>query len=333
LSGDGHISWEELLAAADRALEVEEWRRAEAHLVQCAECELKWRKVQRLREAFWLDASVVPGREDCLEEDKLAAYLDERLPAEEAYGVQQHIQQCEECFSRLARACKAQASKPGREIVSTPAWLKKLAQAAAGPVPGRSRSIWSRFWRGLQEKLGGWLASPWPGYVLAGVLLALLLWPEGKRQTMQVVNLPQTTGLWVFPEAAVSFRGRGADRSMVLDESRVLHRELNFSGMKVQEKPGWGLIFTWPKMEGTQEYNFTLFVQDEQGKRVIVSVTTPEERYDFSYAKYGRLSPGRLYEWEVCGKYGAGLYFKAEAKFIIKMVEQESLATGKDLKR
>lgn len=70
-----HISWANILAAADQALEADELERVFSHIAQCHECNRNWQKVQGLQPVFPVNGQS-DMKESCLDAEKIAAYLD-----------------------------------------------------------------------------------------------------------------------------------------------------------------------------------------------------------------------------------------------------------------
>jgi hypothetical protein len=324
----GHISWPDLLATVDQACETGGQERIFKHLAKCQECLQKWEEIRKMRVIFSAGKQPEsPPSKNCLDEEKIATYLDQRLSEAEVQALQRHIRNCNFCFYRLAHSykCQQQIESQESEPVTTPPWLLKEALSLGQPTsrPRRPDSARTRRIGFNLQRPFAWirerLLSPLPGYALAGVslLLLLLLRPGLSREAGQLVSFPETTGLWVFAEVPVAYRNGTGGVATALDESKALYQEPLFSGMRVEEKKGRGLVFCWPTMKDTQEYNFTLLSKDRKGDRILLSVTTPKERYDYSYKKYGTLETGRLYEWVVSGNYGDGLHFKAKANFTI----------------
>jgi hypothetical protein len=319
-----HISWPDMLAAVDHALEPARQEGVYKHLAECRDCLQRWQEIRRMRIVFSAGKQPEsPLGDECLDEEKIAGYLDRSLAEAEFRKLNQHIQDCDFCFCRLAYAykCHQRLKLKKDKMITTPPWLVEKALSLSQSTSRESRPGWiPRL--GLElRRLFGWiraeLFSPVPGYTLAGICLLLLLWQGLSRETGRLVSFPETTGLWVFAEVPVAYRDNAGKSVMTVDESRALYREPHFAGMKVKQKKGWGLVFTWPKMKDTQEYNFTLLAKGKEKDRILVSVTTREEKYEYSYKKYGMLDTDQLYEWVVSGNYGDGLHFKARASFTI----------------
>lgn len=204
-------------------------------------------------------------------------------------------------------------------MVSTPSWLKEKVISPEQSI--QEKTFHMNGIRRVLEWIKEGLWSPVPAYTLAVVFLILVVFQGRVKQLPsggeRLIALSETTGLWMFPEVEVACRNEAAGQDTVLDESKALYREPRFEGMSVQAKKGSGLFFSWPEMEGTKEYKFTLISKSPKGDRTMVSVTTQIGQYDFSYKKYGKLVPDRLHEWYITGKYGDNLQFKAKSSFIL----------------
>lgn len=321
---ENHISWADLLAILDQEMEPERLKKLQEHLTACPECKQKYHEINMVRTAASdSDRKKSSVGEGCVDDEKIAAFLDKRLSEAEVQSLQKHIQECDSCFSRQARAFKSHLHLESHEgkMISTPSWLKDKAISHCSSQATNSKSEF--FLRAIGEKILRWLkqglVSPLPGYAIAGILLIFFLWGGNKNRSAQerLINFPETTGLWIYKEIPVSYRDGNENPDMIMDDKQPLYREPNFSGLVVKEKEDCGLAFSWPKMENTQKYHFTLFFLDNREKQVLLSVDTSENAYDYCYKKFGNLNFDRLYKWEVSGKYGDGLHFKAKGNFTL----------------
>jgi serine/threonine protein kinase/tetratricopeptide (TPR) repeat protein len=71
---------------------------------------------------------------DCLDEDRVLAYVQRLMPATEAKQLQHHIESCESCFDVIAEMSRANAAKDeGERLVST-VYATRRSRDARGPA-------------------------------------------------------------------------------------------------------------------------------------------------------------------------------------------------------
>ncbi len=259
----------------------------------------------------------------CLDEETIAVYLDNGLSKKENQKLQEHIKTCNRCFHQLAGFYKNYHNTKQEEIqhASLPVWLNEriLAlnqpdSASVAPAPKIKQPPAACNLPQILSWIKKILASPIPAYALAGVLLMFFIKAQPDKSS-RLLSFPQTTDLWVFDKVAVAYKNTTTAKAPVLDEGQALYREPNFDGMTVKEKKDQGLVFNWPQIKDTHKYRFSLSYQSGEKEQVLVSIITSGQTYEYSYEKYGRLVPDRLYKWVVSGNYGEGLYFKAKSYF------------------
>ncbi len=320
----GHLSWPDLMAVIDQASESAKQSQVHKHLAECQDCFQKWQEIKQMRVMLsTCDQAESPFTLDCLDEELIAAYLDQQLTEAEVNKLNRHIHTCDLCLSNLAHSfeCHQKLMLKESNTPPIPSWLMEKAMALNSTAAKTPEVGWLTQTKRALKRVLSWtqesLLSHVPGYSLAGVFLILMLWQGFKVEPARLISFPESTRLLVFAEIPVAYRDGVEKWAMAPDNVNVLQQEPNFNGMLVENKEDWGLVFTWPKMEGTKEYNFTLFSRVAKHERVLVSFTTQEEIYAYSYAKYGPLDPDHVYEWVVSGKYGDGLHFKAKASFAV----------------
>lgn len=323
-----HLSWADIIEAKDGIASQDKLD----HLAECEECRDNRRQMQELQLLFPQDGGSTINNPDCLDDEKIAAFIDDTLSASEKDQARRHIAKCESCFFRSAQTHKSCEDLKAKKsaLAATPDWLLEKALALD---KGFSREQTLVIKEGktipLLSRLKKGLASPVPAYALAGIFLFVLLIrqktvrplafykSEPDRNGAKVICLPETTSFSVFRETAVNLRGTNAGSYPVLDETQVVSQEPDFNGLTVIEKLGSGLIFTWPKIEGNREYLFKLDTLGDQGNRIMLSVVAKAEKFEYSFEKYGYPAPNRLHKWEIIGRYGDGLFFKAQNDFIL----------------
>jgi hypothetical protein len=319
-----HISWPDLLTAIDQTHAMADQDEVYKHLATCKDCLRKWQEIRGVKDIFTEYKQTIPHPgKSCLDEEKVAVFLDQGLPETELQEIQKHITGCDYCFFLLASSYKAKqtflAAEGNRSAIPSKLLERVLSlnqSDAKRPKPG-----WFTQQGNKLRQVIGWISermlSPVPGYTLAGILLLLLLWQRLDNTPGRLIAFPETSGLLVFADLPISYRDNTSKWAMAPDERRILQREPLFSGMTVEEQAGQGLIFNWPKIEGVPEYHLTLFTKTPQEEQVLLSITTNTESYKYSYDKYSKLTPDHIYEWVISGKYGDGLHFKVKASFAI----------------
>lgn len=326
---EDHLSWADFLSILDQEMEPEKLRRLQEHLFSCHKCKQKYQEIEAVKSVVSdINKKHSPVDKGCLDDERIAAYLDGILSQTEVQSLQEHIQGCDSCFSRQVRAFKfhRQLESGEKRMISTPSWLKDKAISQFSPQASHSQSdsipetVGKKVLRWLRQGL----ASPLPGYAIAGILLMFFIWQGDTNRPMpeRLISFPEATGLWIYNEVPVTYRNGKMSQSKIVDERQALYKEPQFSGLVVKEKKDCGLTFTWPKMEDTQKYHFVLFSPDRADKQILVSVDTSNNEYDYCYKKFGSLNHDRLYKWEVSGKYGKGLHFKAKGMFTLVETKQ-----------
>jgi len=243
------------------------------------------------------EPEALPQADFHLDDETLAAFVENALEAKRRKRVQQHLRACSHCFEHMARLRKSLSERETMPRLSTPPDFVRKAKEL---VPADEVSV--PIWQSMRDKIRSIrlpeLEWRWRLVIPAAAAVAMILVIFIFLNQPAIRNYAMGSQLRIAEIDPLGFVGE-SDSVM-------------FKGMQVElsadEK---NLIFTWPEVADAKFYHLDLIVNDEKQR------LTPLQGIDatsFSYPLES-IQLNTKYVWEISGKLEDGRSFQARAGF------------------
>jgi len=259
------------------------------HIATCDRCHGIYRGVMTLEkgiaEAF---PEGVPTA-SCPEDWEIAAFVAKEAGGDAAARLSAHFQECSWCLDRASRYHKAFTAVP--VDLKTPASWKQKAIRVLEDGSLKSAEPEIGLFAHLREFLQRLAAPlpPLPGYAVAFVAIAVLVWVSTAEREMILV-IPSTEKIAsreVESSGAMGFMGEG--------EERLVHR------MRISVKAD-SIHFRWGPIENLSTASFDLI---EKSTRTVVFKLKDITGTEVSVPKRV-IEAGKVYTWSIEGRTADG---------------------------
>ena len=295
-----HIKLEKLLSYTEGMIGGREATELESHMAICDRC---WRLFTAIKSTEENIKDLLPPAEpgkDCPEEWQLLAFIKDELEPDEAKTIKEHTEDCNHCTERLAFYHKNPV--PETHPLTTPQEWREMAYRSL-TVEGKPHTTAGEEKPSLLGSIYEWFTAmvsslpPLPGYAIATVAVALLIW-MGFKERVTVVTIPSSQQITytAVPSSLAFMAGRKVER---------------IDGMTITKK-GRNLLFNWKPIDGTSGYTFSL---REDDRPLIADMKTDKPVASVPLAK---LKEGRLYRWLIRGETSDGRGFEYTGEFVLK---------------
>ena len=246
-----------------------------------------------------------------LDDETIAAFVEDSVDTEMREQVQEHLQKCLRCFESVARLRKSLAERETQTFLSTPEeFLREAKRLAVRPegaladalrrtvqkVPEMisSASVLKQRLPRIGEIALGWRIAIPTVTLAAAVLLVLVL-----RHMPTIQNYAMGDRLVISEMGPLGFAGKQEVRK--------------YKGMRVLLREDEGkLIFTWPEVAGAEFYHVALILNGKDQR-----VTPPQGAKETTFAyPLPDMKMNTRYIWQISGKLSDGRSFRARAGFV-----------------
>lgn len=218
--------------------------------------------------------------------DEIEEYLENRLPEEREFEIEEHIAFCQECTQKVRAAYAftfawnrwtAKAHGKAYQRAHILAALKKKEEGERGTTfEERLRKERLRQWR-----------ERWAGRAAAAVRVVLNVPGEVTRIITEGVEALVPQPRLVFAYSTRPLQARGTEILEVKDETKVIAKggaEVSVSASKVEVRV---------RLLHRQAAPLVLLVPDAKGETPLVSEPKKEPGKDYSLARFENVSPGK----------------------------------------
>jgi len=233
-----------------------------------------------------------------IDDEILAAFVENNLNERERRDVQMHLQQCPRCFENMAVLRKSLNQREALTFLPTPPdFVRQAKKLITSTTP--SESIWRK-----ASRIANTIYLPrgkWKYFIPSGIAVAILLVLFIASQGPVIQNLSTGKYLTISKSYPLGFVG---------ESEKIAYKNMWVKLSKDKEN----IIFSWPKVEGAKFYQIDLLVKGDR-HRITPLLGNYENSYSFPLRE---IELNVKYMWQISGKLEDGRKFQARASFVRK---------------
>ncbi|OGP64202.1 MAG: hypothetical protein A3K22_06210 [Deltaproteobacteria bacterium RBG_16_42_7] len=294
-----HIRSEKIHSYIEGVLKRDEAVAIEGHFASCDDCFKVFSGLKEMCGIMRLGFTKALASKDCPDDWVVAALIKGELAGKGA--AKEHIKSCNFCLDRAAAYHKAsEAENLAFKVPET--WVSKAVDMMHGEVQKEVCVEKNEFLEGVFDSIRNFSKSlpSLPGYALAAVMAALLIWAAMPEST-RVITISSTEKL--------AFKDSGAPSSLgFMGRERVE----KYAGMEISKKGG-NLEFGWKELPGVGEYTVAI-MKKADGEEIVSGLKTSITRVS---VPSDMVNKDELYGWVIGGTTSKGESFKYTGEFIV----------------